>query len=170
MRRRAQHVLCIDRRLVLIPQVRDVLGRDEIMVADDCRPHHLRLERVDVHPIGGLGNVDHVEALDVRPEMHAVDAHVRRVLDLPLAARGAVEVEVDLLADGPVRDGVETVEDGLDARCAAGRRRRHRNARLLVEHADDTILDGPQRDKVRLVDKDALAGETAGRLFLHPSR
>jgi hypothetical protein len=98
--------------------------------------------------------------------MHAVDAHVCRVLDLLLAAGGAVEVKVDLLADGPAGELMHAVEDGLDARGAAGRRGGHCDARLLVQHANHAILNRPQRDEVRLVDKDALARETAGRLFL----
>jgi len=105
-------------------------------------------------------NIYHIYALDMRPEMHTVDAHVGRVLDLLLAAGGAVKVEINLPAYRPPGDFVHAIEDRLDAGCAARGCGCHGDARLLVQHANHAILDRAQRDEVRLIDKDALAGET----------
>jgi hypothetical protein len=101
----------------------------------------------------------------MRAEMHAMDAHVGRVLDLLLAACGTIKVEINLPAYRPARDFVHAIENGLYAGCAARGRGCHCDACLLVQHANHAILDRAQRDEVCLIDEDALARETTRRLF-----
>lgn len=99
----------------------------------------------------------------------AIDLVVRAaeagLLNLNLATRGTVVVEVDIFGELLSGLGLDAVDDVVDARLLGRRRRRYDQISRILRNEAEQSVDGFALDEVTLIDDDEFEGETAGVLI-----